>query len=80
MNLQELSQRYKSVPLYKPSEDMVKLYNRFGEKSTKILKLNANENHFVSKSFVIDLVKQAASELDPRLYPQKEGDQLKEKI
>jgi histidinol-phosphate aminotransferase len=80
MNLQKLTQRYTSVPLYKPSEDMDKLYNQFRENPSKIIKLNANENYFVSKSFIIDLIKQAASELDPRLYPLKEVEQLKEKI
>lgn len=80
MNLEKLSTRYRSVNPYRPGEGIEELAQRLGVKPSDILKLNANENLFLSRSYVTDLVKQAADELDPRLYPQKEGEQLKKSI
>lgn len=53
---------------------------RFGVENSKIVKLDSNENLFISKDMLIKLVIDAAEKLDPRLYPQNEEQQLKERL
>jgi histidinol-phosphate aminotransferase len=78
--IQELSRRYSLIKPYRPGESVFELAQRLGMETSDILKLNANENLFVQEKYVTDLIKQASEEVDPRLYPQKEGDNLKEAI
>ena len=80
MILRELKERYSSVEPYRPGEGIYELSQRLGKDPSKILKLNANENLFVPRSFITDLVKQASDEVDSRLYPQKEAAELKQAI
>jgi histidinol-phosphate aminotransferase len=46
----------------------------------KVLKLNSNENLFLSREFLREVLLEASYETDPRLYPQDEEQQLKQKI
>jgi histidinol-phosphate aminotransferase len=78
--IQELSKRYSSIKPYQSGESVFELAQRLGIQTSDILKLNANENLFVQGKFIKDLIKKASEEVDPRLYPQKEGENLKESI
>ncbi|MEM2537550.1 MAG: histidinol-phosphate transaminase [Candidatus Bathyarchaeia archaeon] len=46
----------------------------------KVAKLNLNENLFVSREKLLELITEALADLDPRLYPQDEEERLREKI
>lgn len=46
----------------------------------KIAKLNINENFFIPRKKLLELIVEALEDLDPRLYPQDEEDRLREKI
>lgn len=49
-------------------------------KNQKVAKLNLNENFFVPREKLLGLVIEALEDLDLRLYPQDEGERLREKI
>jgi histidinol-phosphate aminotransferase len=53
---------------------------RFGIERSKILKLDSNENFFIPKDKLAKLIVEAVEEFDPRLYPQEEEQELREKI
>lgn len=53
---------------------------RFGISPTEILKLDSNENFFVSKEELAKLIMEVVQDFDPRLYPQEEVEELREKI
>ncbi|MBD3205641.1 histidinol-phosphate transaminase [Candidatus Bathyarchaeota archaeon] len=80
MILQELKERYSSVEAYSTGEGENELAQRLGMNPNEILKLNANENLFVPRSYITDLIRQASDEVDPRIYPQHEGNELKKAI
>lgn len=56
------------------------LANQLGVDSSKIVKLNFNENLFVDRSKQTKLIKDLANEIDLRMYPEDEMAKLKEKI
>ncbi len=58
---------------YKPSESTSELIKRYGVEPSKLIKLNANENLFLSRGFQQRIVKLATSKVDPRLYPLEDG-------
>jgi len=64
---------------YKPGETIAELAERIGVDPSSILKLNANENLFLSKRLQRKVVSDALSGLDPRLYPD-EGEQLEKEL
>jgi len=53
---------------------------RFGIERSKILKLDSNENFFIPKDKLAKLIVEAVGEFDPRLYPQEEEQELREKL
>jgi histidinol-phosphate aminotransferase len=53
---------------------------RFCLERPQILKLDSNENFFIAKDKLAKLIVEAAEEFDPRLYPQEEEQELREKI
>ena len=57
---------------YKPGETIGELAERIGIDPSSILKLNANENLFLSKRLQRKVVSDALNSLDPRLYPDEE--------
>jgi histidinol-phosphate aminotransferase len=53
---------------------------QLGISPTKIVKLNYNENLFMPKEKLVELMREVAEECDLRIYPQEEENKLKEKI
>lgn len=53
---------------------------RFGLKRAEIVKLDSNENFFIPRDKLIKLVMEVVNDFDPRLYPQEEEQELKEKL
>ena len=58
---------------YAPGDSLSEISVRYGIPPSEIVKLNANENLFLSKSFQQGLVKEASCRVDPRLYPSEDG-------
>jgi len=56
----------------------LKCYLNFEDQ--KIAKLNLNENFFIPRKKLHELIVEALEDLDPRLYPQDEEEKLREKI
>ena len=54
------------------------LARRLGISPSKVLKLNSNENFFVPLDFLRSILRRAAEEIDPRIYPRDEIRELKE--
>ncbi|MEM1539795.1 MAG: histidinol-phosphate transaminase [Candidatus Bathyarchaeia archaeon] len=46
----------------------------------KVAKLNLNENFFIPREKLLKLIIEILEDLDPRLYPQDEGERLRERI
>ena len=46
----------------------------------RIAKLNLNENFFIPREKLLEIIAEALEDLDPRLYPQDEEEKLREKI
>lgn len=61
-------------------ESIKNVEQRLGVKRSKIIKLDLNENFFISRKRLLALVKEALEDLDPRLYPQEEEERLREKL
>lgn len=56
------------------------LARKVGKKPSEIVKLNANENLFVPRDFLVGLLRDVAEEIDPRLYPIDESSELVEAL
>jgi len=65
---------------YAPEKTIEGVAKQFGLSPNKILKLNFNENLFIDRQKLVDLMKQAAEECDLRLYPQEEEERLRDAI
>jgi histidinol-phosphate aminotransferase len=61
----------------KTNETIAKQY---GYSLSDIVKLNYNENLFLSKEKLVNLLKEVAQESDLRIYPQEEENRLRQKI
>jgi len=53
---------------------------QFGTSPTEIVKLNYNENFYMPRERLVELMKEVADECDLRIYPQEEEYRLKEKL
>ncbi|MGB9959275.1 MAG: histidinol-phosphate transaminase [Candidatus Bathyarchaeales archaeon] len=53
---------------------------RFGIKRSEILKLDSNENFFIPKDKIAKIILEVVENFDPRLYPQEEDQELREKL
>lgn len=53
---------------------------RFGIKRSEILKLDSNENFFIPKDKLVKFITEVVENFDPRLYPQEEEQELREKL
>ena len=53
---------------------------RFGIKRSEILKLDSNENFFIPKDKLAEFIIEVVENFDPRLYPQEEEQELREKL
>jgi len=71
VNVKQFIESSKGIKPYRPTPLL---------ETTDIIKLNSNENLFLSKEFIQGLVSEAALETDPRLYPLGEEQELKQMI
>ncbi|MCS7095508.1 MAG: histidinol-phosphate transaminase [Candidatus Bathyarchaeota archaeon] len=53
---------------------------RFGISQKQILKLDSNENFFIPKENLQKILFEVVREIDPRIYPQEEEQELRERI
>ncbi|MCS7114693.1 MAG: histidinol-phosphate transaminase [Nitrososphaerota archaeon] len=53
---------------------------RFGVERSKIVKLDANENFFIPREKLVEIIVESMEEVDPRLYPQEELMELRERL
>jgi histidinol-phosphate aminotransferase len=80
MNVKKFIEASQNISLYRPSPSILHTTNRLGLSTKELLKLDSNENLFLDRKVLQDVLIQAALETDPRLYPQDEEEMLKEKI
>jgi histidinol-phosphate aminotransferase len=73
----EKLQGLESYSLEKTNENIAK---QLGISPTKIVKLNYNENLFMPRKKLVELMREVAEECDLRIYPQEEESKLREKI
>jgi histidinol-phosphate aminotransferase len=73
----ERLQGLESYGLERTNENIAK---QLGISPTEIVKLNYNENLFMPKEKLVELMREVAEECDLRIYPQEEESKLKEKI
>ena len=66
--------------IYSAEKTNEEIARQYGLKTSDIVKLNYNENLYISREKVIALLKEVAEECDFRIYPQEEEARLKEKI
>jgi histidinol-phosphate aminotransferase len=72
--------KLQEIENYKLGDSTEKLANRLGILSNEIIKLNFNENLFLPKSELVNLIKQVAEDCDLRIYPQEEQNKLRESL
>ncbi len=77
MNIKTLLESSKDVASYRPAPPVKELAKGL---DTYVLKLNSNENLFLSRKLLQEVLLEAAYETDPRLYPEDEEQQLTAKI
>lgn len=80
MSIKKLKERLSEVKPYKPSPYVDQLADKIGINSKEVLKLDANENLFLSKHFMQQVMIESSYEVDPRLYPEKESDYLRNQL
>ncbi len=80
MSIEAVKERLSGVKPYRPSPYVEQLSEKTGINPCDILKLDANENLFLSKHFMQQVMIEASYETDPRLYPERETDYLREQI
>ncbi|MEM1606842.1 MAG: histidinol-phosphate transaminase [Candidatus Bathyarchaeia archaeon] len=78
--IEEVISRACSLSIYDVGETIEGLASRIGRKTSEILKLNSNENFFISLEFVRSILRQVIEEVDPRIYPRDEFRELREAI
>ena len=76
MNTKTLSKAAKGIKPYRPAPPLKDIPKDQGT----VLKLNSNENLFLTRKQVQEALLEAVYETDPRLYPQDEEQQLVQKI
>jgi histidinol-phosphate aminotransferase len=65
---------------YTIGETVKSVAQRFGINPLEVVKLDANENFFIPRKSLIELMREVIEEFDPRIYPQEEECDLKEKL
>jgi len=78
--IKEKLEKLQGIENYKLGESTEKIAERLGILPNDIVKLNFNENLFLSKKALIEIIKLVADECDLRLYPQEEQNKLKESL
>lgn len=72
--------KLQEIESYTIGESTEKLARRLGLLPAEIVKLNFNENLFLPKKDLTEIIKLVADECDLRIYPQEEQNKLKESI
>lgn len=80
MSIEAVKERLSEVKPYRPSPYVEQVAEKMGINPCDVLKLDANENLFLSKHFMQQVMIEASYETDPRLYPEREADFLREQI
>jgi histidinol-phosphate aminotransferase len=80
LGIEAVKERLSGVKPYRPSPYVEQLSEKTGINPCDILKLDANENLFLSKHFMQQVMIEASHETDPRLYPEREAGYLREQI
>ncbi|RLI43270.1 hypothetical protein DRO69_09445 [Candidatus Bathyarchaeota archaeon] len=70
----------KKIRPYTQGESISDISTRTGLSTSKIVKLNANENLFVPMDFTLKIAKRAAEEVDHRMYPSGLENEVYEKL
>ncbi|MFQ6094637.1 MAG: aminotransferase class I/II-fold pyridoxal phosphate-dependent enzyme, partial [Candidatus Bathyarchaeia archaeon] len=78
--LKQILAEARSLSVYDVGETIEGLARRLNKDPSEILKLNSNENFFVSRTFLRNLLKEVIDEIDPRIYPRDEKAELKEAL
>jgi histidinol-phosphate aminotransferase len=73
-------EKLKKIDSYNIGESTEKLAKRLGISPNEIIKLNFNENLFLPKKALSDIIKLVADQCDIRIYPQEEQNKLKVSI
>ncbi len=73
-------ERFQRSEGYAAEKTNAAIAREIGLKESDIVKLNYNENLFLPRSKVVELLKEVAEECDLRIYPQEEEVKLKEEI
>jgi histidinol-phosphate aminotransferase len=74
--LKEFYKEAEELTPYHLGETIPQLVEQLGLPRDKILKLNANENLFISDTFIRNVLRKTLLEIDARLYPQDEREKL----
>jgi len=78
--IKEKLKKLQEIESYTIGESTEKIAKRLGLLPNEIVKLNFNENLFLSKKKLTDIIKVVAKECDLRIYPQEEQNKLKQSI
>ncbi len=78
--LEEKLRNMQSIEEYLPKYSPETVAKQLGINEEEIIRLDKNENLFLSKSFFSGILKELAEELDPRFYPQKEESTLTQEL
>ena len=73
-------EKLKELESYQVTESIEMIACRLGIPSEDIFKLNFNENLFIPRERLLQLMNEVVVECDPRIYPQEEEQKLREKI
>jgi histidinol-phosphate aminotransferase len=78
--LEEKLGKLQAIESYSVGESNETLARQLGISPAEIIKLNLNENLFMPREKLIELMKEIAEECDLRIYPQEEEAKLREKL
>jgi len=70
--LKQTVKEAQNLAIYDVGETIEGLAGRLNREPSEILKLNSNENFFVSKELLRNLLDEVNREIDPRIYPRDE--------
>ncbi len=78
--IQQKIEKLQAIDCYSAGATPETLAKQLGVDTSKIVKLNFNENMFVDRSRQTTLIKQVADEIDLRMYPEDEVPKLVKKL
>ena len=78
--LKEKLVKLQAIDCYSAGASVETIAKQIGIAPTEIIKLNFNENLFMTKAKQTELIKELADEIDLRMYPEDEEVKLREKL